>query len=114
MDDELNELCEKLKATELEQETVRVDTEQLVGVVYKGTSWILAKLHTPRPFNRKAFKAIMRKIWRPAKPIKFHEEGSDLIMVGFEDSHDKIRIIRKSPWNFDRQLVLFSEFDGGK
>lgn len=112
MEGELNELCERLDATELEQELVKVDIEQFVRVVSKGANCMLVKLHTQRSFNCEVFKATMRKIWRPTKPMKFHEVRSNLIMVEFEERHDKLRIIQESPWNFNWRLVFLSDFKG--
>lgn len=62
-------LCEKLIATKLEQDSIRVDMGQLQEVVAKGTNYLLVKLLTSQPFNHDAFKATMRKIWRPTKTM---------------------------------------------
>lgn len=54
----------------------------------------------------------MRKIWKPTKPIHFHELGSGIGLVEFEEKRDKERVMRDSPWNFDKCLILFKDFDG--
>lgn len=54
----------------------------------------------------------MRKIERPAKTMKFHEVGLGLMIVEFDEQHDKRRIIREGPWNFDRNLIFLQDFEG--
>lgn len=58
---------------------------------------MVAKLHTTQPYNWEAFKTTIRKIWRPTKTIRFHELGLGLMMVEFEDSLDKERVLRDYP-----------------
>lgn len=67
----------------------------------RGQICLVTKLLTKRPYNREVFKATMKKIWRPAKPIRFHEMGSNMIMMVFDDKVDKARVIRDDPSNFD-------------
>lgn len=65
-----------------------------------------------RPYNHEALKNTMRQIWRPGKPIKFHEVGARIMMVEFEENRDKERALRESPWNFDKCLLLLKDFKG--
>lgn len=32
----------------------------------------------------------------------------------FEEIHDKARVIRDDPWNFDKCLILVKQFEGGQ
>lgn len=51
MEGELNELCERLDATKLEQKSVKVDTKQLVGVISKGANCMFSGLLIMRPIR---------------------------------------------------------------
>lgn len=89
-----------------------MDTGQLEEVVSMGTNRLLVKLHRSRLFNQETFKITMRKIWRPAKMLRFHDLGSSLIMVEFEGKFDNERVLKGSHWNFDKNLILIKEFEG--
>lgn len=83
----------------------------LANVVSRGNHYLVIKLCTRHPFNNEAFKTTLRKIWRPAKQVHFHELGSVLILTEFEDCLDKKRVIQDNPWSFERNLILLQEFD---
>lgn len=36
---------------------------------------------------------------------RFHELGSGMMMIEFEDKLDKERVLRDSPWNFEKCLI---------
>lgn len=112
MDGNLEDICERLSLTKFEQKAIQIDYGQLFEVIAKGTNYPLAKLHSVRPYNKEAFKAIMKKIWKPTRLMKFHELVQDLMMVEFEDASYKRIMIRENPWSFNRSLVLFKEFEG--
>ncbi|XP_042968967.1 uncharacterized protein At4g02000-like [Carya illinoinensis] len=54
----------------------------------------------------------MRKVWRPVKGVKFCDLNTEFTLVEFEDTRDKIKVMREGPWLFDKHLVLLKEFDG--
>lgn len=112
VDMEVEELCSQLNLAELEKEEFQVAASPLEEVISKGQNCLLTKFHTNRPYNREAFKTTMRKIWRPAKPIKFHEVGVGIMMVEFKEKADKDRILKEIPWNFDKCLLLLQDFEG--
>lgn len=78
----------------------------------QGANCLLVKLLTSKPFNREALKATMSKLWRPSKSLRFHEMGSSVLMFDFEEKLDKERVIRGSPWLFDKKLFFMKEFEG--
>lgn len=89
-----------------------MDARPLEEVLTKGQHCLVANLLTNRPYNREAFKATIKKVWRPMKPVKFHEMGSNMIMVAFDDKMDKTRVMREGPWHFNRCLILMKDYDG--
>lgn len=64
-------------------------TNPLEDVLSKGIMCLIAKLLTNLMYNREAFKQTMRKIWRLKKPIHFHELGSRIVLIEFEETRDK-------------------------
>lgn len=68
-------LCNQLSLTEFERGEIHMDQCPLEDVLEKGKKCLVVKLHTNRPFNREAFKAIIKKIWRPVISMKFHKLG---------------------------------------
>lgn len=75
MDADVEKLCDQLTLIELEQEEIHVECSSWEEVLTKGSHYLIAKLHTNRPYNHDEFKNTMKKVWRPTKPIKFHELG---------------------------------------
>lgn len=93
--------------TEIEDEKLLVKREPLKEVVSKGERCLLLKLHTNRPYNREAFKLMVKKICRPSNAVRFLELGASIIMAVFDSIKDKERVLRESPWNFDKNLCTF-------
>lgn len=56
----------------------------------------------------------MKKVWKLVKPLRFYEMGAGMMLVEFEDSNDKNKVVRDGLWNFDKCLILVKEFDGGQ
>lgn len=108
----VEELCERLTLTELEQEELLVEMSPLDEVLSRGNQCLVIKLCTRCPFNKEAFKAMLRKIWQLAELIYFHKLGFNLLLAEFEDNLDKNRVLCDSPWSFDRNLILLQDFDG--
>lgn len=102
----MEELCEQFTLKELENEKLHVEASLLDEVLSRGNQCLQVKLCPICPFNREAFKNTLRKFWHPVKPVCFHELGFGLLLAKFEEFLDKTRVVRESPWNFDRNLVL--------
>lgn len=111
MEDAVKDLCDQLSLMELEREAIQVKLYPLEGLISKGHNCLITKLHTSRTYNREAFKNTMRKVWRPVKMVRFHDIGSDMMMVEFESTLDKERVLKANPWKFDRSLMLMKEYD---
>lgn len=52
-------------------------------VMDRGKNYLVVKLLSQKYFNREAFKATMKKVWKPSKPIHFYEMGLGLMLVEF-------------------------------
>lgn len=108
----VNQLCNRLQATELENKEIIVELESVEEVINRGKKCLLVKLLTNKYYNREAFKSTMKKIWRPVKPLCLSEIGDGLMMAEFEEYYDKLRVVCDGPWSFDKYLVLVKDFTG--
>lgn len=112
VEDGVDTLCECLSWTDLEQEEIVVTPNSIEEVWIRGKNCLLVKLLSMKYFNRKAYKATMKNVWKPIKPLRFHEMGAGMMLAEFEDPNDKNRVVRDGPWNFDKCLILVKNFDG--
>lgn len=112
MEENLEELCQRLSLSEQQQEEILVDTTLLESHKNRGEKCLIMSLLTDKNYNREAFKQIMRKIWHPMKKVSFKDLGSRLILVEFEYCIEKDRVKRERPWSFDKHLVLLKDFEG--
>lgn len=112
MEGEVDDLCDQITLTELEDEELQVDLKLLEEVVLKGPCCLLHKLHANKLYNIKAFKLTLKKIWQPTNVVCFLEIGSIILLTIFDNITDKVRLLRESPWNFEKSLILLKELDG--
>ncbi|KAG7944593.1 hypothetical protein I3843_15G110000 [Carya illinoinensis] len=113
MGETLEALWHRLSLLELEKEEVIVDEGLLEETKQRGEHCLLVSLLTEKPYNREAFKQMLKKIWHPMKKIWVKDLGSKLLLVEFEDQREKDRVQREGPWSFDRNMVLKKNYKGG-
>ena len=65
-------------------------------------------------FNGRGVRKNVRMLWKPNKNIQISVIGEELFLVEFEDERDKRRVMDMRPWHYEKQLVLFQEFEGEK
>lgn len=85
----MGELCKKLMSTDIEKEELRLDLNTVNEVVNRGKNGLLVKLLSTKYINREASKAIIRRVWKPVKTIKFFEMGEGIMLAKFKDQSDK-------------------------
>lgn len=110
----VEDLCDQLRVTDLEQEELRIEPSFIGEVIARGRNCLLTKLLSSKYYNREAFKATMKMVWKSGKPIWFHDMGAGFMMVEFENPSDKLRVLHDGPWNFDKSLILLKDFEGGQ
>lgn len=111
-ENDLDNICERLKITDLENEEIVVEFSLVAEVVDSGKNCLLLKLLTSKFYNCETFKATMRNMWRSTKSICFHDMGEGLLIAEFELHSDKISVTCDGPWSFDKNLILMKDFDG--
>lgn len=75
MEASVEDLCDRLMATELEEEAFYIEPSSIGSVVDRGKHCLVSKLQSSKYYSREAFKATMRKVWKLGKPIRFFELG---------------------------------------
>ncbi|XP_042958116.1 uncharacterized protein LOC122293664 [Carya illinoinensis] len=114
MADDLEGLYGHISLMESEEEVVFVDEAVVCDTVYRGEKCLIIQLLTMKHYNKEALKQMLRRIWRPIKPMHIQNLDSKFLIAEFEEIKDKERVIRDGPWTFDKQLVLVKDFDGAQ
>jgi hypothetical protein len=73
---------------------------------------ILFKLLTTRPFHFEAFKGSIRALWSGLGGVTVRSIEGNLFMAVFNQKDDMERIVVRSPWTFDKKLILIVRFEG--
>ncbi|XP_042944586.1 uncharacterized protein LOC122278462 [Carya illinoinensis] len=89
-----------------------MEISRLGDFLERGANCLIMKLLIKKHYNHEAFKQTMRKVWRLVKGVKFRDLNSEFMSVEFDDTRDKLKVMREGPWSFDKHLVLLKEFDG--
>ncbi|XP_028075299.1 uncharacterized protein LOC114277599 [Camellia sinensis] len=112
MADSLNDLARRLVLTKEEEAEVVVEEVHLQPTEAKVGLCLVGKLLTTRPFNFEALRTTLTAVWRASKGIVFKTLGDNLFLIKFGHIVDKRRVMLNGPWNFDKQLVMWRDFDG--
>ena len=73
---------------------------------------ILFKLQTNKDFNKEAFKATCGNLWRSNQGVTIKDVGQNLFIAIFGSEEHLTSVIDKSPWSFDKKLILMKRFHG--
>lgn len=71
----------------------------------------MGRLGVPKKLNKEAFKAILMRIWRPARRVVFKEILEKLWLFKFSDVGDKQKVMVGRPWLYDWTLLILNDFD---
>ena len=59
-----------------------------------------------------AFKSTCTSLWRSSRGVTIKEVGQNLLLAIFGSEEHLQEIIDKSPWSFDKRLILMKHFYG--
>lgn len=71
----MDQLYARLQTMDLENEELVVDNNSVPKVENRVKKCHLLKLLTTKYYNREAFRATMRQVWRSVKAIRFYDMG---------------------------------------
>ena len=112
MDANLEGIWSSLKLTEDEKEMVVTDNDNDNSGKKEGRSSLVGKLLTQRPFNKDAMIGTLKVVWKVSKKVVVTVLDSNLFLFKFDNMRDKQRIIEGSPWSFNKNLIVFKDYNG--
>lgn len=77
----------------------------------RNEAWPVGKYFTQNSFKMKAFKNTIRIIWKVRKGVEICDIEKNLFTFIFFDPADKDKVLKASPWNFDKHLVILKDMD---
>ena len=110
MDAAMEELWKKFHLSEEEKGVLVVSSQEVALSKDHAQFSILFKLQSIKDFNKEAFKSTIQKLWRGLHGVTIKEVGSNLFLDIFVREEDMKKVLDKSPWSFDRKLILLKRF----
>ena len=106
----MEELWKKFTLSEEEKGVLSVKSQDVAQSKEQAQLNLLFKLQTNRDFNKEAFKSTIQQLWRGPQPVTIKEVRNNLFLAISETKEHKNDILDKSPWSFDKSLVLLKRF----
>ncbi|BFG30379.1 hypothetical protein CerSpe_166530 [Prunus speciosa] len=80
----------------------------------KATRFLLeGRLLTTKDYHKDSLVGMLKRIWHTREEFSSATlEDSKLILFSFKSDLDRKRVMRGSPWTFDKALLLLSVTDG--
>ena len=106
----MEELWKKFTLSEEEKCVLSVKSQDVARSKEQAQLNLLFKLQTNRDFNKEAFKSTIQQLWRGPQRVTIKEVRNNLFLAIFETKEHMNDILDKSPWSFDKRLVLLKRF----
>ena len=108
MAEDVTESMVSLKLTSEEEEDIQVSDEGRMDEINSCALSLIGKFLTCKPFNRKAAKNMLQRVWVLDKELQIFEVGINLFQFKFQSEYKLDRILRGGPWTFDNQLLMLT------
>ena len=108
MAEDVTESMVSLKLTSEEEEDIQVSDEGRMDEINSCALSLIGKFLTCKPFNRKAAKNMLQRVWVLGKELQIFEVGINLFQFKFQSEYKLDRILRGGPWTFDNQLLMLT------
>ena len=106
--EEISKRCERLKLTEHEAEQVELDDEEVLE------GWVLAgRFLSKRRINLEAVVKALKPIWKTSENFVVQDIGDNATLFIFQNEEDLNRVLKASPWSFDKYLLVFHKLGKG-
>uniref|UniRef100_A0A2N9HR73 CCHC-type domain-containing protein n=1 Tax=Fagus sylvatica TaxID=28930 RepID=A0A2N9HR73_FAGSY len=112
MAEELEELCRRMRLSDHEKQHIRVPKERVLKSHQEAKFSVLFKLLTTRTFNEDAFKNSVRAMWMSQGVLSITTIDDNLFLAAFPSDTALRRVLSRSPWTFDKKLILMARFIG--
>ena len=108
MAEDVTESMVSLKLTSEEEEDIQVSDEGRMDEINSCALSLIGKFLTCKPFNRKAAKNMLQRVWMLDKELQIFEVGINLFQFKFQSEYKLDRILRGGPWTFDNQFLMLT------
>ena len=112
MESEMEEMWKRFRLSEKEGGKMLIKSKEVTYSQKQAQFSLLVKLQINKDYNKEAFKATLRQLWRCSHGVSINDVGNNLYLAIFEEESNLEEIITKSPWSFDKYLFLLKHFHG--
>ena len=106
----MEELWKKFTLSKEEKGVLSVKSQDVARSKEQAQLNLLFKLQTNRDFNKEAFKSTIQQLWRGPQRVTIKKVRNNLFLAIFETKEHMNDTLDKSPWSFDKRLVLLKRF----
>ena len=108
----MEELWKHFKLSDEEKGIMAVESHEVSISKQQAQFSILFTLQTTKDFDKEAFKSTCTSLWRSSRGVTIKVVGQNLFLAIFGSAEHLQEIIDKSPWSFDKRLILMKRFFG--
>jgi hypothetical protein len=112
MAEELSKLWEELSLTEVEDDELKIQSDEIEGIATRGNACALGKLIVDHMVSKETIRSALMGWWNPFGSFSLTVLGENLFLIDFDDPRDKERVLKKRTWVFEGSLLLIEDFDG--
>ncbi|GAV79329.1 DUF4283 domain-containing protein/zf-CCHC_4 domain-containing protein, partial [Cephalotus follicularis] len=62
-------------------------------------------------FSKETFKKTMKTLWRAKYGLRIRDVGNNLFLFIFNDEDDRLKVMKLSPWLFDKHILLLEKIE---
>ncbi|KAK4383855.1 hypothetical protein Sango_3112700 [Sesamum angolense] len=73
--------------------------------------YVVGRVLSSKPFHPEALQSTLRMAFNPGKGMDFKMIEGDRFLLQFFHSLDRERVLARSPWAYDKNLVILAPVD---
>jgi len=108
----MEELWKKFSLSEEEKGVLSIDYQDVERSKEHAQFSLLFRLQTNKEFNKEAFKSTFQQLWKGSQHVTIKKVRNNLFLAVFVTEKHKMDILDRSPWSFNKRLVLLKRFEG--
>lgn len=106
----MNGLGKQMSLFETEAQTINIPGDVWNTAAVNHDLCLVGRLISGKSINLKAFERTMLSGWNVGGRVSMHKLGEDRILVQFSHVAEKKRVLSRSPWAFDKNMVVLRPF----
>lgn len=68
---------------------------------------LIGKMVMKKPANMDVMRSILEKVWQPSEDVDVQEIGKHTWMFQFGSRRDKLKVLYRQSWSFNKALIVF-------